>query len=90
MPVEFSEAIQRMSSANEQTKVLLSFAASAQPWRQQWLHPPTSLVFLCGPEGGLSLQEETLACQHGFVPVSLGHATLRSETAAISVLAQLL
>ena len=90
MPVDFSDALQQLSSSSTKAKVLLSFAQTAKPWRDLWLTPPTSIAFLCGPEGGLSAQEELLACQHGFVPASLGLATLRSETAAISVLAQLL
>jgi len=43
-------------------------------------------LFLSGPEGGLSLAEEDLAIQAGFLPVSLGQRVLRSETAALAAL----
>lgn len=39
---------------------------------------------LIGPEGDFSLQEVELAIKHGFVPVSLGKARLRTETAALA------
>lgn len=46
---------------------------------------PDSVSFcvLIGPEGGFSDDEVRLAMEHGFVPVSLGDARLRTETAAI-------
>lgn len=46
----------------------------------------TDIVFLCGPEGGLSVAEEAQAIDAGHVPVSLGARTLRSETAALAAL----
>lgn len=42
-----------------------------------------STIILIGPEGGFSDDEVRLAIEHGFVPVSLGEARLRTETAAI-------
>lgn len=45
-----------------------------------------SIVFLCGPEGGLRGAEEAQAIAAGFAPVSLGPRTLRSETAALAAL----
>ena len=47
-----------------------------------------ALVFLCGPEGGLSPAEEEAARAQGFAPVSLGKRVLRSETAALAALVQ--
>ena len=40
-------------------------------------------LVLIGPEGDFSKEEVTLAKQNGFVPVSLGKARLRTETAAL-------
>ena len=54
----------------------------AAPNRQE------ALVFLCGPEGGLSPAEEEAALAQGFAPVSLGKRVLRSETAALAALVQ--
>lgn len=45
------------------------------------------VCILVGPEGGLTGQEEQAAAAAGFVPVRIGHTTLRVETAAIALLA---
>ena len=42
-----------------------------------------STIILIGPEGGFTDDEVRLAMEHGFIPVSLGDARLRTETAAI-------
>jgi len=47
------------------------------------------VVFLSGPEGGLSAAEEDAALACGFAPVSLGARVLRAETAALTALARL-
>jgi 16S rRNA (uracil1498-N3)-methyltransferase len=53
------------------------------------LAPPTTLVCLSGPEGGLSEAEEQAALEAGFVPVSLGPRVLRADTAPLALLAHL-
>lgn len=45
--------------------------------------PGLSTVIAIGPEGDFSPEEVTMALEAGFVPVSLGQARLRTETAAI-------
>jgi len=50
--------------------------------------PQLSLVI--GPEGGLSMEEIALAREHGAVTVSLGARNLRSETAALAAVAQVM
>ena len=49
--------------------------------------PPSSVALLCGPEGGLTLQEQQDAERAGFMPVRLGPRVLRTETAAVAALA---
>ena len=49
--------------------------------------PTAPLLFLSGPEGGLSPSEDAAARAAGFVPVSLGPRVLRAETAALAALA---
>ena len=70
-------------------RLLLSLRPGTQP-----LHAAapghTGLVFLSGPEGGLSGTEEDLALAHGFAPVTLGPRVLRAETAPLAALAALL
>jgi 16S rRNA (uracil1498-N3)-methyltransferase len=45
------------------------------------------IVLLVGPEGGISPEEQGLACQAGFAAVRLGPRILRTETAALAALA---
>ena len=47
------------------------------------------LLFLSGPEGGLSEAEESAAMQAGFEPTSLGARVLRADTAPLAVMAVL-
>jgi 16S rRNA (uracil1498-N3)-methyltransferase len=49
-----------------------------------------SVLVVVGPEGGFSEVEIELAVQKGFHQVSLGNRRLRTETAAVAALAQLL
>jgi 16S rRNA (uracil1498-N3)-methyltransferase len=50
----------------------------------------TQLSLVIGPEGGLSMEEIALAREHDAVTVSLGPRNLRSETAAIAAVAQVI
>lgn len=67
------------------------YIAHSSPWtdkrelRDELLHSDekSSTIVLIGPEGGFSDEEVRLAIEHGFIPVSLGEARLRTETAAI-------
>ena len=43
------------------------------------------ILFIVGPEGGFSKNEETFLIENGFKPTSLGKRVLRVETAAIYV-----
>lgn len=69
-------------------RLLLSLRAGTAP-----LHTAATgggpVVFLSGPEGGLSGAEEDLALQHGFAPITLGPRVLRAETAPLAALAAL-
>lgn len=67
-------------------RLLLSLrqdAASLRDWTRHRCGDAATVTLLCGPEGGLSAAEETLAGGHGFAPLSLGQRVLRSETAAM-------
>ena len=43
----------------------------------------TNAIVLIGPEGDFSKEEVQMAKDYGFIPVSLGKARLRTETAAL-------
>jgi len=45
-----------------------------------------SIVLLVGPEGGWAPEEQRLAQELGFIPLTLGPRILRAETAAIAAL----
>ena len=45
--------------------------------------PNTNTLVLIGPEGDFSPKEVQLAMDYGFIPISLGHFRLRTETAAL-------
>ena len=53
------------------------------------IRPGQSVSILIGPEGGFSEEEVHKAQEAGFVPVTLGHRILRTETAAMTVLSWL-
>ena len=69
--------------------LILSLRPPGSPLAQ-WRAGPGAraeqILFLCGPEGGWGVAEETLAIASGFVAISLGERTLRSETAALAAL----
>ncbi|WP_299781669.1 16S rRNA (uracil(1498)-N(3))-methyltransferase [uncultured Formosa sp.] len=50
---------------------------------KQLIKPKTDLTILIGPEGDFSIKEIELALKNNFIPVTLGHTRLRTETAAI-------
>jgi 16S rRNA (uracil1498-N3)-methyltransferase len=51
------------------------------------LEPPSALLLLVGPPGGFERAEVERLLAEGFSPVSFGPRILRSETAAIAVVA---
>ncbi len=69
-------------------RLLLSLRTGTLPL-QQAAAPAGPVLFLSGPEGGLSSAEEDLALLHGFAPVTLGPRVLRAETAPLAALAAL-
>lgn len=75
------------SEADGSLRAVLSLADGTQPLQQALGNAPDrAVVFLSGPEGGLTGAEEALARTSGFVPVTLGPRTLRAETAPLAAL----
>jgi len=78
----------RESAGLAPLRCVLSLADGSRPLadvlRQQQADAP--VLFLSGPEGGLSPAEDVQARAAGFVPVSLGPRVLRAETAALAAL----
>jgi 16S rRNA (uracil1498-N3)-methyltransferase len=69
-------------------RYLLSLAEGTQALAMVLKNEAASraVLFLSGPEGGLSAEEDELARSLGFVPVTLGPRILRAETAALAAL----
>lgn len=70
------------------TRHMLSPRA-ASVWQPPGAGAERPLVFLSGPEGGLTANEEAWALQQGFTAVHLGSRTLRADTAPLMVLSVL-
>lgn len=51
------------------------------------LPKPETIALIVGPEGGLSAEEAATATDGGFIPVSLGPRVVRTETAALVMMA---
>ena len=73
-------ALDAISDAHKIT--LHPYNATATAWQTKQTN--NHIVFLIGPEGGLSEREVKLAEQNGFVATQLGPRILRTETACIS------
>jgi 16S rRNA (uracil1498-N3)-methyltransferase len=77
-----------IDAAQPVLRCLLSLADGTQPLTRALAQAPAhaAVLFLSGPEGGLSPAEDALARQAGFLPVTLGPRVLRAETAALAAL----
>ena len=73
------------ASGDPAARWMLSLRDATRPFRAE--AAAARVVFLSGPEGGLSEAEESLAIAAGFAPVSLGARTLRADTAPLAALA---
>ena len=85
-PVEVGEFL---AAPGEALRLLGATGPDAAPAREALAGyvPPQPVVLLVGPEGGLTDAEHAAACEAGFQAVRLGGTTLRTETAAIALLA---
>ncbi|HFC6025941.1 TPA: 16S rRNA (uracil(1498)-N(3))-methyltransferase [Neisseria meningitidis] len=81
--IGYREALDKMPS--ESTKLIMSInrARKLADIRQ----PSGAIVFMVGPEGGWTEQEEQQAFEAGFQAVTLGKRILRTETAPLAALA---
>ena len=87
-PVSFNDWL-KIQNTKDELCLLLSLQADTQPLMKA-LGASRLMTFLSGPEGGLSLAEESAALAKGFLPVTLGQRVLRSETAPLACLSYLM
>lgn len=81
--IGYREALDKMPS--ESTKLIMSINRARK--LADIRHPSGAIVFMVGPEGGWTEQEEQQAFDAGFQAVTLGKRILRTETAALAALA---
>jgi 16S rRNA (uracil1498-N3)-methyltransferase len=86
---ELASLAEWVKTALPETKLLLSLQPDSRPLRLAVAAADRPVVFLSGPEGGLTPAEEAAAWNSAFVSVSLGQRTLRAETAPLAALAAL-
>jgi 16S rRNA (uracil1498-N3)-methyltransferase len=80
----FKEAL--ADSKDYRLKLVPTLVGERQTLRELFTDsPPESIFVLIGPEGDFTPEEIQEAMDAGFIPVSLGDAVLRVETAAIAV-----
>lgn len=70
-------------------RILLSPRATVSLAEWTRAQAPQAVTLLVGPEGGFTDEEEELAVRHGALALSAGPRVLRTETAALAVLAVL-
>lgn len=81
--IGYREALDKMPS--ESTRLIMSINRARKLGDIH--HPSGAIVFMVGPEGGWTEQEEQQAFEAGFQAVTLGKRILRTETAALAALA---
>lgn len=73
---------------NYDVKIICSVSEKQKNLKKLLSNTPNSatMLFVIGPEGGLSDQEEQILIDRGFQKVSLGDTVLRTETAGLFVM----
>ncbi|HYF36699.1 MAG TPA: RsmE family RNA methyltransferase [Prosthecobacter sp.] len=84
LPQPLSQALEHTPS--DALKVLPALTESIRSVKELLVRPIREVYAMIGPEGDFSPQEELLAREHGFEPVTLGPLVLRAETAAVALL----
>ena len=82
------EALTEEKRYGQSLRLMLSLRENARSM-SEFLTPCENVLFLSGPEGGLSTQEEDDALAQGFIATTLGPRILRAETAPLAALAAL-
>lgn len=85
-PQTWSAWLAALSPEDRAERWVLSLKTAATSSPRLNSPPPTAVLLLSGPEGGLSTEEEDQAVSQGFMPINLGTRILRAETAPLAVL----
>ena len=85
LPDIFPEATVENALAAAPLGTRLLLAKDGEPIASVPMHPPITIAL--GPEGGMEQSERDLFLGAAFLPVKLGQATLRFETAGVAAVA---
>ncbi len=77
---------QIVDEAKESKKFIATCSGDDRLKLKEAYSPNEDVIILIGPEGDFSEQEVSYALSKGFLPLSLGEARLRTETAALYAL----
>lgn len=84
--IEKIMTLKELTNLNENSlKLICSLNERTLPIKEYVKDKPREILFVIGPEGGLSSQEELYLMNNSFKPVTLGKRIMRVETAAIYV-----
>ena len=92
-PLSFSQALEQIKEKKFDLKLIpyenqRGMSATKEAFEQ--IKPGMTIAVIIGPEGGFDEEEVQMAMAAGVIPVSLGRRILRTETAAVAVLAALM
>jgi 16S rRNA (uracil1498-N3)-methyltransferase len=86
-PLPFPQALRQIPATA--LKILPALSEKSRTLKELLAQPVSEVCAAIGPEGDFTPNEEALAQELGFHPVTLGPLVLRAETAALAVLAVL-
>ena len=77
--------LKELANYDSNLKLICSLNDKTKPIKDYLKEELQEMLFVIGPEGGFSIQEENFLMNNNFKPISLGKRVLRVETAAIYV-----
>ena len=77
--------MKELANYDSNLKLICSLNDKTKPIKDYLKEELQEMLFVIGPEGGFSIQEENFLMNNNFKPISLGKRVLRVETAAIYV-----
>lgn len=77
--------LKELTNYKSNLKLICSLSNESKPLENYLTSDLQSILFVIGPEGGISLKEEKTLIEMGFKTTTLGKRVLRVETAAIYV-----
>lgn len=83
--IEKVMSLKELANVESELKLICSLSDNTRPLEEYLLKDLSNILFVIGPEGGLSQKEEEYLINNNFLPTTLGKRVLRVETAAIYV-----